>query len=82
MAAIAAAADGSADLAWTAAVAKAYASEAASAVPAEMIQLHGGVGFTWEHDAHLYFKRARASEEMLGTPRELYDRVAAHVAAS
>jgi acyl-CoA dehydrogenase len=80
-AAAAAVADHSPDLPWVAAVAKAYASEAASLVTAEMIQLHGGVGFTWEHDAHLYFKRARASEEMLGTPRDLYDSVAAQVGA-
>ncbi len=32
-----------------------------------MIQLHGGIGFTWEHDAHLFFKRARAIQSMLGT---------------
>jgi alkylation response protein AidB-like acyl-CoA dehydrogenase len=81
-AAAAVAAEGSPDLGWIAAAAKAYGSETASLVTAETIQLHGGVGFTWEHDAHLYFKRARASEEMLGTPRELYDTVAAHVAAS
>ena len=31
-----------------------------------MIQLHGGIGFTWEHDAHLFFKRARAIQSMLG----------------
>jgi alkylation response protein AidB-like acyl-CoA dehydrogenase len=77
-----AAADGSPDLAWIAAVAKAYGSETTSVVTAETIQLHGGIGFTWDHDAHLYFKRARASEEMLGTPRELYEQIAAHVAAS
>ena len=33
---------------------------------AENIQIHGGIGFTWEHDAHLYFKRAKASEIFLG----------------
>ena len=33
---------------------------------AESIQIHGGIGFTWEHDAHLYFKRARASAALLG----------------
>ncbi|HEY2267687.1 MAG TPA: acyl-CoA dehydrogenase family protein [Streptosporangiaceae bacterium] len=33
---------------------------------AENIQIHGGIGFTWEHDAHLYFKRAKASELFLG----------------
>ena len=33
---------------------------------AENIQIHGGIGFTWEHDAHLYFKRAKSSEVLLG----------------
>ena len=32
-----------------------------------MIQLHGGIGFTWEHDAHLFFKRARSIQTLLGT---------------
>jgi len=32
------------------------------------IQLHGGIGFTWEHDAHLYFKRARSTATLLGSP--------------
>ncbi len=75
-----AAAAGSPDTPWVASVAKAYCSEACMAVAAETIQLHGGIGFTWEHDAHLYFKRARASEEMLGTPRDHYDRVGEHLA--
>ena len=35
-------------------------------VAAETIQLHGGIGFTWEHDAHLYFKRAKSTELLLG----------------
>jgi alkylation response protein AidB-like acyl-CoA dehydrogenase len=49
-----------------AALLKAYASDAYFHVTAEMIQMHGGIGFTWEHDAHLYFKRAKASELFLG----------------
>lgn len=51
-----------------AATAKAHASEAFFHCAAESIQLHGGVGFTWEYDPHLYFKRARASEQLLGNP--------------
>jgi alkylation response protein AidB-like acyl-CoA dehydrogenase len=47
-------------------VAKAYCSDAAHAVTGECIQLHGGIGFTWEHDAHLYFKRATTNRVMLG----------------
>ena len=40
------------------------------------IQLHGGIGFTWEHDAHLYFKRARASESLFGSPQSHREAVA------
>jgi alkylation response protein AidB-like acyl-CoA dehydrogenase len=40
-------------------------------VAAEMIQLHGGIGFTWEHEAHLYFKRAKATQLLLGSVSEL-----------
>lgn len=48
--------------------AKAAACDAYSDAAAAMIQLHGGIGFTWEHDAHLFFKRARANRTLLGTP--------------
>jgi alkylation response protein AidB-like acyl-CoA dehydrogenase len=64
------------DLAVAALVAKIYCSEAYLAVAAENIQLHGGIGFTWEHDAHLYFKRAWTSREMLGGPEEHTERLA------
>jgi alkylation response protein AidB-like acyl-CoA dehydrogenase len=36
-----------------------------------MIQLHGGIGFTWEHEAHRYLKRAKTSQLLLGNPSEL-----------
>lgn len=49
-----------------AAVAKSVCSEAFSAVAGEMIQLHGGIGITWEHDAHRYFKRAHGSARLFG----------------
>jgi alkylation response protein AidB-like acyl-CoA dehydrogenase len=49
-------------------VAKAYCSQAFYQCAAETIQIHGGIGFTWEHDAHLYFKRAKSSELMFGDP--------------
>jgi alkylation response protein AidB-like acyl-CoA dehydrogenase len=49
-----------------ASLAQACASETFFHVAAENIQIHGGTGFTWEHDAHLYFKRAKASELFLG----------------
>ena len=47
-------------------LAKAYVSDAYFHAAAENIQIHGGIGFTWEHDAHLYFKRAKSSEILLG----------------
>ncbi len=49
-----------------ASLAKAYGSEVYFHVAAENIQIHGGIGFTWEHDAHLFFKRAKSSELFLG----------------
>lgn len=48
--------------------AKAFACDTYSHCAGEMIQLHGGIGFTWEHDAHLYLKRARSNASLLGTP--------------
>ena len=52
----------------TASLAKAYCSDAYFHSAAENIQIHGGIGFTWEHDAHLYFKRAKSMELFLGDP--------------
>jgi hypothetical protein len=49
-------------------VAKAYCAETFQAIAADTIQLHGGIAITWEHDAHLYFKRAHASAELFGAP--------------
>ena len=51
-----------------ASLAKAAAAEAYVRTAAQTIQIHGGVGFTWENDTHLWFKRARSSEVLLGTP--------------
>lgn len=64
-----AAAEGSPELARCAAVAKSACSEAFSAVAGEMVQLHGGIGITWEHDAHRFFKRAHGAAQLFGTPR-------------
>jgi alkylation response protein AidB-like acyl-CoA dehydrogenase len=59
-------AEGSDEVPALASLLKAYASETYFHVTAEMIQMHGGIGFTWEHDAHLFFKRAKSSELFLG----------------
>ena len=57
-----------AQLAEAAAIAKSYCCDAFFDCAANAIQLHGGVGFTWEHDVQLYFKRARATATLLGSP--------------
>lgn len=62
-----------------AATARLAASEALSKVAGEGIQLHGGIAITWEHDMHLYFKRAHGSTQLLDTPRELLRRLEAEV---
>jgi alkylation response protein AidB-like acyl-CoA dehydrogenase len=54
------------DRALAASIAKAYTSDAYRRAAGNGIQVHGGIGFTWEHDMHLYFKRAKASEVTLG----------------
>lgn len=56
--------------------AKSLCADTAFRCAADMIQLHGGIGFTWEHDAHLYFKRARALQSLLGTGSEHRERIA------
>jgi len=63
-----AAAEDSDELPVVASLAKSYCSEAYFHAAAENIQIHGGIGFTWEHPAHLYFKRAKSSELLLGDP--------------
>jgi alkylation response protein AidB-like acyl-CoA dehydrogenase len=54
------------DQALAASVAKAYVGDASRKVCGEAIQVHGGIGFTWEYDLHIYFKRAKALEAMYG----------------
>jgi alkylation response protein AidB-like acyl-CoA dehydrogenase len=63
-----AAADNSDEVPVVASLAKAYCSEAYFRTAGQNIQIHGGIGFTWEHDAHLYFKRAKSAELLLGDP--------------
>ena len=58
-----------------ASMAKAYASDAGWRVPAAAIQVHGGIGFTWEHDLH-WLKRGKADADLLGDAREHRARVA------
>jgi alkylation response protein AidB-like acyl-CoA dehydrogenase len=72
-----AAAENDPELSLVASIAKAYCSDAYTEMATENIQIHGGIGFTWEHDAHLYFRRARASEVMLGDASFHRERIAA-----
>ena len=63
----------------SAALARVAASEAFSTVAAEAVQMHGGIAITWEHDIQLYFKRAHASAQLLGPPREHLRRLESEV---
>jgi alkylation response protein AidB-like acyl-CoA dehydrogenase len=67
------------DLPVAAALAGAYCSTTAVHAAKETIQIHGGIGYTWEHDAHLYLKRAKSSELLLGAPAAHRARLAALV---
>jgi len=78
-AAASAAAGGADDLGLRAAAAKAYCSETLTRVAGEMIQLHGAIGITWEHDAHRFFKRAHGAAHLFGRPSEHVARIAATV---
>jgi alkylation response protein AidB-like acyl-CoA dehydrogenase len=73
------AAEGGADPSVAASLAKCTASEAFFRCAAESLQIHGGVGFTWEYDVHLYLKRARAGRSLLGDPAWHRERVARHL---
>jgi alkylation response protein AidB-like acyl-CoA dehydrogenase len=77
--AAAAVAEDSAEVPVIASLVKAYASDVYFHVAAENIQIHGGIGFTWEHDAHLYFKRAKASELFLGDASYHRERLATRI---
>jgi len=69
------------ELAEAAAIAKSYCCDAFFDCAANAIQLHGGIGFTWEHDVHFYFKRARATATLLGSPGWQRERLVRHFAA-
>lgn len=68
-----------ADAPLAAAMAKSYCSDAYRHVSAEGIQIHGGIGFTWEHDMHIYFKRAKSSEVTFGDATWNRELVAQHI---
>ncbi|TSD95678.1 acyl-CoA dehydrogenase [Skermania sp. ID1734] len=81
-AATAALANDDPDAAESAFAAKIYCSEALETVAAESVQLHGGIAITWEHDAHLYFKRAHADAQLFGAPRCYVEKLSQHVVSS
>jgi alkylation response protein AidB-like acyl-CoA dehydrogenase len=65
-------------LAAAASTAKVACSQAFTRLTSDMIRVHGGIGFTWEHEAHLYFRRARASAQLFGDVAVHSDRIVAH----
>jgi alkylation response protein AidB-like acyl-CoA dehydrogenase len=69
--------DGAADRAEAASMAKFSATEAAATIAGQALQLHGGIGFTWEHDLHIFLKRAKANEMLWGSCAWHRERVAA-----
>lgn len=69
-------ATGDPELPLVASLAKAYCSEAYVHAAQEAVQLHGGIGFTWEHPAHLYLKRARSTHELFDPPAAHRSRMA------
>jgi alkylation response protein AidB-like acyl-CoA dehydrogenase len=75
-------ADGTDEVPVVVPLAKAYCSDAFANAAAENIQIHGGIGFTWEHDAHLYYRRAKSSEQFLGSATEHRDALAQALLAS
>jgi len=70
------AAEDTEDLPVAAALAKAFCSDTYFRCAAQSVQIHGGVGFTWEYDVHLYFKRAKSTEILFGSPAYHRERVA------
>jgi alkylation response protein AidB-like acyl-CoA dehydrogenase len=64
------------ELSLASSAAKAYTSDAGWRVTASSLQVHGGIGFTWEHDLHFFLKRAKTDGHLFGTARQHRDRVA------
>jgi alkylation response protein AidB-like acyl-CoA dehydrogenase len=71
-------ATGGDELGVAASLARVYCSDAFVRCAGESIQIHGGIGFTWEHEAHLFFKRAHASAVLLGSASAHRERIARH----
>ena len=69
--------EGRSDAATRASLAKAHACEMAAVIATDAVQLHGGIGFTWEHSCHLFLKRAKLNEALFGTRAAHEDRAAA-----
>ena len=76
------AAEGNEGLAEAVHMAKSYCSEAFFKAAGDTIQIHGGMGFTWEHPAHLYFKRAKSSSLLFGGPLQHREQLAERVGIS
>jgi alkylation response protein AidB-like acyl-CoA dehydrogenase len=72
----AALAEGQPDASIAATLAYAYCSRAFTHAAKECIQIHGGIGYTWEHDAHLYLRRAKSSQLLFGPPARQRARLA------
>ena len=72
--------NGAEDAAVAASICKSYVSDSARRVCGEAIQVHGGIGFTWEYDLHLYFKRAKSLEVQFGDAEYHRELIAQHVA--
>ena len=67
---------------WRASMAKAVCSESLRSAVNANVQIHGGIGFTWEDSAHLYLRRARTDEVVLGTPAQHWDRLGVNLSTS
>ena len=74
-------ASGDGDAKVAVALAKAYCSEVAVNAAQECVQMHGGIGVTWEHDIHLYLRRATVNRAAYGTPNDHLRRIAARLSA-
>jgi alkylation response protein AidB-like acyl-CoA dehydrogenase len=69
------------DLGEAASAARVAASDAFELASTEMIQMHGGVGYTWEYDCHLFYRRAKWLAATLGTARDWRERLVQHLTA-